>query len=517
MKKLFTLLALCFGLLSAYAQEGVTYTLKTLTFEDADYVSDSTNYLGHRNWSSLIDNPQYGGTLLYGANHGNPSQPYTSVNYKWYDRDNTFLYSELPLNWNTTMYWGGGHAISNYWNGKLSEGDYLHQLSVYVPNNASSGRNGHGHNGSNNFCVHYGYHDNSGYSAENLPSFKFGDGVARTVDHMYVNLTTYLVNCLKNGNSLTAALGPNDYLKIVASGYLNGNLVESKDFFLARKGRIVVTDWKKFDMFDFGNVNEVFFNIVGSNDNGYGLSQPAYFAYDDVAVRFLTRCKGDFGDMLNMRKEETGAVKSFKIIPEYDRINKVAYVLWQGDKPEGVTFAFETPNNSANAVRVGTSTFVTISGMPSTCTITGITANVGADQTGGAGLITAKDGDTQFASLAFRGEALDEEEGIVNDYGVGVSDGENFLPLTFPNGSHKVSGNDIVFLTENVNIVEDPDLNTTVRVRDYTVYYTDSTTSGITEMKSETGNTAIYNLQGIRIDNPVKGGIYIINGKKVIY
>ena len=55
MKKLFTLLALCFGLLSAYAQEGVTYTLKTLTFEDADYVSDSTNYLGHRNWSSLID------------------------------------------------------------------------------------------------------------------------------------------------------------------------------------------------------------------------------------------------------------------------------------------------------------------------------------------------------------------------------------------------------------------------------------------------------------------------------
>ena len=226
-------------------------------------------------------------------------------------------------------------------------------------------------------------------------------------------------------------------------------------------------------------------------------------------------CLADNG--VKMRKEETGAVKSFKIIPQYDRINKVAYVLWQGDVPEGVTFAFETPNNSANAVRVGTSTFVTISGMPSTCTITGITANVGADQTGGAGLITAKDGDTQFASLAFRGEALDEEEGIVNDYGVGVSDGENFLPLTFPNGSHKVSGNDIVFLTENVNIVEDPDLNTTVRVRDYTVYYTDSTTSGITEMKSETGNTAIYNLQGIRIDNPVKGGLYIINGKKVIY
>ena len=517
MKKLFTLLALCFGLLSAYAQEGVTYTLKTLTFEDADYVSDSTNYLGHRNWSSLIDNPQYGGTLLYGANHGNPSQPYTSVNYKWYDRDNTFLYSELPLNWNTTMYWGGGHAISNYWNGKLSEGDYLHQLSVYVPNNASSGRNGHGHNGSNNFCVHYGYHDNSGYSAENLPSFKFGDGVARTVDHMYVNLTTYLVNCLKNGNSLTAALGPNDYLKIVASGYLDGELVDNKDFFLANNGRILVTDWSKLDLFHMGDVDEFFFNIVGSNDNGYGLSQPAYFAYDDVAVRFPIEGRGIVANDMKSRKEEAEGMKSFRVIPEYDRKKKVAYATATGDVPEGVTVAFETPNKSGNALKVGTSNFVTISGMPVTCTITGISASVLANLRGGAGRITAKDGDNQFAFLAFHGGTMDEEHGIVNDYGIEVDDHENYVPFTFPNGNHQVSGNDIVFFAENVNIVEKPEFNTTVRVVEYTVYYTDSTTSGITEMKSETENTAIYNLQGIRIDNPVKGGIYIINGKKVIY
>ena len=26
--------------------------------------------------------------------------------------------------------------------------------------------------------------------------------------------------------------------------------------------------------------------MTGSSDNGYGFSQPAYFAYDDVAVRF---------------------------------------------------------------------------------------------------------------------------------------------------------------------------------------------------------------------------------------
>jgi hypothetical protein len=26
--------------------------------------------------------------------------------------------------------------------------------------------------------------------------------------------------------------------------------------------------------------------MAGTNDNGYGFSQPAYFAYDDVAVQF---------------------------------------------------------------------------------------------------------------------------------------------------------------------------------------------------------------------------------------
>ncbi|MBQ0136681.1 MAG: DUF4465 domain-containing protein, partial [Bacteroidales bacterium] len=35
-----------------------------------------------------------------------------------------------------------------------------------------------------------------------------------------------------------------------------------------------------------GRVVRIEFNVTGSSDNGYGFSQPAYFAYDDVAVRF---------------------------------------------------------------------------------------------------------------------------------------------------------------------------------------------------------------------------------------
>lgn len=68
MKKIFTLLAVALFALTAQAQEGYTYQVKTLTFEDKDYPQNAPNYLDKTSWSSLIDTPQYGGELLYGEN-----------------------------------------------------------------------------------------------------------------------------------------------------------------------------------------------------------------------------------------------------------------------------------------------------------------------------------------------------------------------------------------------------------------------------------------------------------------
>ena len=68
MKTIFTLLAVALFALTAQAQEGYTYQVKTLTFEDKDYPQNAPNYLDKTSWSSLIDTPQYGGELLYGEN-----------------------------------------------------------------------------------------------------------------------------------------------------------------------------------------------------------------------------------------------------------------------------------------------------------------------------------------------------------------------------------------------------------------------------------------------------------------
>lgn len=55
-------------------------------------------------------------------------------------------------------------------------------------------------------------------------------------------------------------------------------------------------DWTKWDLSGLGKVLKVTFNVTGSSDNGYGFSQPAYFAYDDVAVRFEKAAAGRPGD-----------------------------------------------------------------------------------------------------------------------------------------------------------------------------------------------------------------------------
>ena len=271
---------------SSFAAEGKDYNLRVLTFEDEDY-KGSGNYVTAKDWSTLIDDPQYGGLLLYGDGMGFYDE---ADAYKWSDDNNTFLKSMLSQAYGSYCYWSGGHAVSNYVSGEASQyGNFNNQLTVYKKGVEGIQRTGGGHNGSNNFAVHYGYMDGSQFNmTEYLPSFSFSDGVARVVDHMYVNNICYAINCYIDGNGLTAKIGPDDWVKLVATGYdKDGNKVEKQaEIYLCNGPDNIVTDWTKWDLSVLGEVTKIEFNITGSSDNGYGFSQPAYFAYDDVAVRF---------------------------------------------------------------------------------------------------------------------------------------------------------------------------------------------------------------------------------------
>ena len=77
------------------------------------------------------------------------------------------------------------------------------------------------------------------------------------------------------------------WVRVVAIGYdANGKKTGETGIYLCKGPDNIVMDWTKWDLSVLGKVHKVAFNVTGSSDNGYGFSQPAYFAYDDVAVRF---------------------------------------------------------------------------------------------------------------------------------------------------------------------------------------------------------------------------------------
>lgn len=270
MKRIFTLALLIASaalLTGCSDDEGEKELLRVLTFEDADYRGGASGY-----WSALIDTKQYEGSLLYGP-YDPDTWSYGSVSYSWYDKGNTELRHTLPENWGATNYAAGGHAVSNYTTTDTAEGSYLTQLAV----NAPDGRGGH--NGSRNFCVHNGYADGSGFSATNLPALTFGDGVARTIDHMWICVTNYQLNALTGSTSDTS------FLKVVATGYdaTGARIAIQPEIYLERGGKML-TEWTKWSLAAMGKVYRVEFNLEGSYVGDYGLYAPAYFAYDDVAV-----------------------------------------------------------------------------------------------------------------------------------------------------------------------------------------------------------------------------------------
>lgn len=288
--------------------------LRVLTFEDADakFTSYNLDYVDYgagkdiSTWSDLIDDPQYGGPLTYAD--------MMSAMYTWYDEGNTELSHIFPEVYGTYCYWSGGHAISNYWGAGYSNEDRNTHIAKYYGEDYVTENAGNDsmlgwfnlqlmtpiqpHSGEN-FAVHFGYSDFFSMSGETLPEIFFADGEAHVIDHMYVTNTNYVLNQLMCGVGSEAGntfggnyTGPtgNSWYKITAYGYASWDDEEptSEAEFYLLDGTTPVLDWEKWNLSELGAVVRVKFNLSGSEDmsGSYGLTIPAYFAYDDVAVSF---------------------------------------------------------------------------------------------------------------------------------------------------------------------------------------------------------------------------------------
>lgn len=292
-----------------------SYELRILTFEDdenkkfesfvLEYEGLEEGYWEINTWSDLIDTKQQDGDKLYAMAWYNGDQAL----YRWWDQNHTDLsHAFYDSGW--TTFAGGGHAISDYTEPEY-HGDYLRPylekyydnpseywgwqyLQLMTPIGAHSGKN---------FAVHYGYKDFMSM-IEVLPSLEFAETGPHIIDHMYVTCTNYMLNQTIEGVSREDTdsgdqFGGNwdgldkyddAWLKIVARGYASKDDTEpcsSSEFYLVN-GKDVVLDWRKWDLTELGMVEKVEFDFAYSEQMGgiYGFTIPAYFAYDDVAVRF---------------------------------------------------------------------------------------------------------------------------------------------------------------------------------------------------------------------------------------
>lgn len=229
MKRFYTLsMALC-AFVSVFAQNVVTF--------EGDY------------FNALIDNPQYGGALIYSGDE-----------YKWTDAE-TSLSSMCDKadwsQWGMGFGWNNGCAISNYVDATATS--YQGQLSVPASN------------GSSNFVIVW---DDNSY-------LEFADGKARIIKSIDVINTSYaLSNINKN-------CGDGYFFKAVATGY-NGEEETGKVDIMLAEGENVVDAWTRVDLSALGAVTKVVFTFDGSDRSSYGVSTPKYFALDNVALENAT-------------------------------------------------------------------------------------------------------------------------------------------------------------------------------------------------------------------------------------
>ncbi len=255
------------------------YTLRTLTFEDSDYAG-GLNYAGGTNWSSLIDTPEYGGSLLYDTDEFTYA---SSSTYRWCDENNTELitneleeYIYYGYSYGTS-YSSGGIAVSNYYKATTSTGEdnigSNNQLSVpYIKNSYS------GYNGSTNFAVVYGD-----------ASLTFSDEVARVIDHMYICATTYTIDsAIKGDGYYVDAFDSSDWASVYVTGYdIDGNETGTLEYKLV-DGTKALSSWAKWNLSSLGEVKSISFSFDSSDHSTYDDSSdvPNYVAIDNIAVRF---------------------------------------------------------------------------------------------------------------------------------------------------------------------------------------------------------------------------------------
>lgn len=263
---------------SGYQQDSVlvVFNERTAQYSVMGLVKEAPYYtidFEGSKWSALIDTPEYGGPLLYGADGGGF---YTDEGvYEWTD-EVTSLHSKLNNAYGSWAYWSGGAAVSNY-HCDIANGSSNTQLSLPTETPAHSG---------DNFIVTYGYSDGSQFATDSRPVFDFQDGVARQVKGMWITDNSYFLHSLTQGDSFNKAATDDTFIDVTFEGFDAAGISQGIVKYRIQDGKKSLTDWAYVDLSSLGKINTLKINYEFSKDqdNGAGFAAPAYLVIDDIEI-----------------------------------------------------------------------------------------------------------------------------------------------------------------------------------------------------------------------------------------
>lgn len=263
---------------SGYQQDSVlvVFNERTAQYSVMGLVKEAPYYtidFEGSKWSALIDTPEYGGPLLYGADGGGF---YTDEGvYEWTD-EATSLHSKLNNAYGSWAYWSGGAAVSNY-HCDIANGGSNTQLSLPTETPAHSG---------DNFLVTYGYSDGSQFATDSRPVFDFQDGVARQVKGLWITNNSYFLHSLTQGDGFNQSATDDTFIDVTFEGFDAAGISQGMVKYRIQDGKKALTDWAYVDLSSLGKINTLKINYEFSKDqdNGYGFAAPAYLVIDDIEI-----------------------------------------------------------------------------------------------------------------------------------------------------------------------------------------------------------------------------------------
>jgi hypothetical protein len=99
---------------------------------------------------------------------------------------------------------------------------------------------------------------------------------------------------MKNGDSYAKKFGgttgnDSDWFMLTISGYKNGALTDTVNFFLAdyrfadNSKDYIIKDWTYVNLTKLGAIDSMNFTLTSSDVGSYGMNTPAYFCIDDMS------------------------------------------------------------------------------------------------------------------------------------------------------------------------------------------------------------------------------------------